>query len=104
MKSRDHWLLTPEQRKHRNIETILRETLEAASTRHKKASRALHYFLEDVPIDASADARFKELALQKETAVDDLAHAVHRFNDFLLRGIVPQDLNPRESACDQRPI
>ena len=73
------------------IENELRARLECCIREYRDTSLAFEH---------SSDSHRERAASEKRRAVKDYEHALHRFNDFVIQGIVPPDL--AKSAKERR--
>jgi hypothetical protein len=85
-------------RSHREIEEILSTEIKRARQRQQDARKQFREITGDIPslIPAPDGAlRIQQAGAEYRGALEDLRNAMTRFNDFLVNGVVPEDLRIR---------
>jgi hypothetical protein len=81
------------------VEDILRNDLERAKKEYEAARRNFWQVCSDVPSGIphpDSERRILKTALVQTHAMNGLATALKRFNDYLINGTVPEDLKPAD--------
>jgi hypothetical protein len=82
-------------RSREEIERILSSEIKAAGQRQREAGVRLREVVSDIPSMLPApdgSLRIHLAGVQYRAALEDLRKALNRFDDFMVRGIVPDDV------------
>ena len=84
-----------EMRSRQEIERILSAEIEKARQRQKEAGLTFRQIAVDIPSLLPApdgSLRIQQAGSEYRSALDDLRKALNRYNDFVAKGIVPDDV------------
>ncbi len=82
-------------RSREEIERILSSEIKAAGQRQKEAGMRLRQVAADIPSMIPApdgSLRIHLAGVEYRAALEDLRKALSRFDDFMVKGIVPEDV------------
>jgi phage-related tail fiber protein len=84
-----------QMRSRQEIERILATEIEEARLKQKEAGETFRQIAADIPslLPAPDGAlRIHQAGTEYRAALDNLRNALHRYNDFIAKGIVPEDV------------
>jgi phage-related tail fiber protein len=82
-------------RSREEIERILSSEIKAAGQRQRDAGSRLREVVSDIPSSIPApdgSLRIRLAGVEYRAALEDLRRALARFDDFVVKGIVPEDV------------